>query len=252
MRTMTRMGGRGGALALAAALALALAGGAGDAAAQDGEELYMDNCAQCHGENGRGAVGYYPPLDGDPFVTAAEQLPIQVVLDGRAINPRTPPMPAFDDLLSDREVAAVVSYIRGAWSNDADAVDAETVAGYRSGEGGGEPSGTGGMPSGWRAEGEEVFMAYCAACHQDGGEGAEDIFPALAGNPLIVGTDGQYLIHLLLTGRGGMPAFQRSLDDDELALVLSYIRSAWGNDASVVTPRMVRELPDPDQEAQPH
>lgn len=252
MTTMTTKGARVLTRGLVLGAALAMAGCAQSGSAQSGSaapssqeaqgrRIYEASCAQCHLLNGEGTLGFYPPLDGDPFVTAVAQLPIQVVLEGRAPSPRTPPMPSFADRLSNQEIAAVVSYIRTQWSNDAGPVDAEAVASIRSNLPA-EDEPTVDMPAGWRAEGEELFMSYCAACHQDQGEGAEDIFPALAGNPLVDSTDGQYLIHVLMTGRGGMPAFARQLDDEQLAFVLSYIRSAWGNDASPVSPRMVREM----------
>lgn len=240
---------------LALAVTLLVAGGVQAAAAQAGQaapaddelgrQVYEANCAQCHGSSGQGIPGVYPALDGDPFVTSSAELPVQVVLEGRAPAPDTPPMPGFGDLLSDEEIAAVVSYIRGHWSNEAEPVRAESVAELRSRLAAEEEKRTVEMPAGWRQKGEEIYQGYCAACHQEQGEGAEGIFPELAGNPLVTSAPGP-LVHVLLTGRGGMPNFSRQLDDEELSYVLSYIRGAWGNEAPPISPQMVREVPHPE------
>lgn len=86
-----------------------------------GEQIYATNCATCHQPDGEGQ-GAYPALNGNPFVTAEDATQvIATVLQGRG------QMPAFQDTLSSQEIAAVVSYIRNAWSNNASAVSVEQV-----------------------------------------------------------------------------------------------------------------------------
>lgn len=238
--------------------ALLLAAGGADASAQHrgagaaegegslGERVYQKSCASCHGSDGAGIPGVYPALDGDPFVTNQAQLPIQVVLAGRAPAADVPQMPAYGSLLSNEQVAAVVSYIRTAWSNDAGEVDAEAVAGIREQV---DPSGSGDgsvqLAEGWRQEGEQLVTRNCIACHQEGGTGSDGIFPNLAGNPVVVSAP-EPLIYTILHGRGGMPSFSRRLSDEEMAYVISYIRTSWGNDASLVSPEMVSSVPEPE------
>lgn len=87
----------------------------------EGEELYRTICAACHQLGGVG-TGPFPPLNGNPLVTGEDPHPvIDVVLTGRA------GMPAFMDILTNRELTAIVTYIRGAWDNDASAVDEQMV-----------------------------------------------------------------------------------------------------------------------------
>lgn len=94
--------------------------------AMEGEFVYADQCATCHMEDGSGVEGTYPELDGTPFVLSPDATPvIEVVLHGREA------MPAFSDILDDREIAAVVSYIRTAWTNDAGPVSPEEVQALR-------------------------------------------------------------------------------------------------------------------------
>lgn len=102
-----------------------------------GEQLYGTHCADCHGAQGQGVAGAYPPLAGNRAVrmVPAANL-VQVVLRGGYApatvgNPRPFGMPPFQMLLSDEEVAAVVSYIRQAWGNQASGVSALDVTRHR-------------------------------------------------------------------------------------------------------------------------
>ena len=83
-------------------------------------------------------------------------------------------------------------------------------------------------------DGKTLFAKNCAACHQSTGKGIPGAFPALAGNAFVQGAPGD-VATVLLKGRGGMPDFSGSLDDGEIARVLSYVRSSWGNSAAPVT-----------------
>ena len=93
--------------------------------------------------------------------------------------------------------------------------------------------------------GAKVFNIYCATCHQQDGKGASGRFPPLAGTDWVTG-DKDRLIRILLNGMDGsitvngenyvnaMP--QHSfLSDDEMAIVLTYIRQSFGNNASEIT-----------------
>lgn len=86
--------------------------------------------------------------------------------------------------------------------------------------------------------GESLFLDNCAACHQKTGAGVKGAFPALAGNKLVQGPP-VVLASTVLLGRGGMPAFKSELDDGELAAILSYVRTAWGNKGQPLTAAQV-------------
>jgi mono/diheme cytochrome c family protein len=83
-------------------------------------------------------------------------------------------------------------------------------------------------------DGKNLFAKNCAACHQPTGKGIPGAFPALAGNAFVQGAPGD-VATVLLKGRGGMPDFSGSLDDGEIAQVLTYVRSSWGNGAAPVS-----------------
>jgi mono/diheme cytochrome c family protein len=99
-----------------------------------GESLYGQHCASCHGQQGTGVGGAFPPLAGAEWVTGDEDTAIRILLHGLQgriqVDGRTYSnvMPAFGRRLSDEEVAVLLSYIRSAWGNQAEAVSAEDVA----------------------------------------------------------------------------------------------------------------------------
>lgn len=88
-------------------------------------------------------------------------------------------------------------------------------------------------------QGEGIYTNVCIACHQPDGRGIEGIYPPLNGNPLITGEDPTYLLNVVLTGRGGMPAFQGIYTDEEVAAIASFVRNNWENEASAVSPEQV-------------
>ncbi len=99
-----------------------------EALAARGAKIYEQNCAQCHGDNGKGVPNAYPALAGNRAVTLPETVNlVQIVLNGgyapaTAGNPRPFGMPPFVLVLDDTDVAAVLTHIRGSWGNQASAV----------------------------------------------------------------------------------------------------------------------------------
>lgn len=110
-------------LALAAGCAPQDGDGGGELMAV-GETVYEDHCARCHGTDGGGSPGV-PALAGNATVTGDPEVVIQTVLEG----PGT--MPSFRDELSDEEIAAVITYIRNTWENDASAISGDDVSAAR-------------------------------------------------------------------------------------------------------------------------
>lgn len=95
-------------------------------------------------------------------------------------------------------------------------------------------------PDELKALGEKVYAANCVACHQATGKGMPPAFPALDGSKIVNGAKaGQ--IALVLHGKQGtaMASFAR-LSDSELAAVITYTRTAWGNKAGEVTPAEIK------------
>ena len=102
---------------------------------EQGRDIYQQQCAQCHGEQGEGRGGALPALAANRAVMLADTTNmVRVVLQGGYLpategNPRPHGMPPFVQSLTDGEIAAVLSYIRNAWGNAAAKVD--TIDVYR-------------------------------------------------------------------------------------------------------------------------
>jgi ubiquinol-cytochrome c reductase cytochrome b subunit len=103
-----------------------------------GAKVFSTNCASCHGAQGAGVPGAFPPLAGNPVVTGDAGKVIGIVLDGLhgsvSVNGQSynGMMPAWKGTLSNKDVADVVTYIRGSLgSNHASAVTEAQVAGYK-------------------------------------------------------------------------------------------------------------------------
>ncbi|MFM9429082.1 mono/diheme cytochrome c family protein [Variovorax sp. GrIS 2.14] len=95
-----------------------------------GRRVYANQCAMCHGDEGKGQPPAYPPLAGNQSITMSSPVnSIRMVLNGgyppgTKKNPRPHGMPPFNHILNDEEVAAVVTYIRVAWENSGTPVTA--------------------------------------------------------------------------------------------------------------------------------
>jgi cytochrome c oxidase subunit 2 len=81
------------------------------------------------------------------------------------------------------------------------------------------------------AQGEQVYLANCAACHMPNGEGLPGVFPALKGSQIAVADEPRH-IEIMLNGVTGsaMQSYAKQLTMSEIAAVVTYERNAWGND----------------------
>lgn len=90
-----------------------------------GARIYEVQCAECHGEQGEGGGSAYPPLAGHRTVTMPSSANlVKIIVNGGFApttegNPRPYGMPPFGQSLSHAEIAAVASFVRSAWGNNA-------------------------------------------------------------------------------------------------------------------------------------
>jgi len=101
--------------------------------------------------------------------------------------------------------------------------------------------------------GKRLYTANCVACHQATGQGVTGQFPTLVASEWVVGGDwvgDNHLVKILLHGlqgpilvkgntyNGAMPPWKQ-LKDDQIAMILTYIRNEWGNSAPAITAEQV-------------
>ncbi|MGB8266452.1 MAG: c-type cytochrome [Candidatus Velthaea sp.] len=227
------------AVAIVACLALCLPRSAHSAAAAapDGKTVFLQHCSSCHAVTGLGN-GPYPPLAGNADVTSSDTTGlISIVLHGRIgpiqINGSTysGAMPAWRAHLTNAEIAAVITYVRSAWSNHAPSVSEDQIAAAV------EPT---------ALNGADLFALKCASCHQAAGQGTA-AYPPLAGNPDVKAADPTNMIAIIVNGRSGpltvggktytgmMPTWKGQISNADVAVIATYVRSAWGNAATGVT-----------------
>jgi mono/diheme cytochrome c family protein len=113
--------------------AAAMAAAAPSGPTDPGEQVYQTVCAACHQPTGQGLPGSFPPLAGSEWITADPETPIRVVLmglsgpisvKGAQFTSLMPPPPGLDD----DKIAAVLTFVRSHFGNNAGAVTKDQVA----------------------------------------------------------------------------------------------------------------------------
>lgn len=94
-----------------------------------GKEVYENNCASCHRLNGEGLPNTFPALRGNAFVLGDEAALVHLLLTGR--QGKMGRMPAWQNRLNDQQVAAVATFIRNNWGNQAPPVTPAAVSKQR-------------------------------------------------------------------------------------------------------------------------
>jgi mono/diheme cytochrome c family protein len=104
--------------------------------------------------------------------------------------------------------------------------------------------------------GKKLFSANCVTCHQANGQGQPGQFPPLAGSEFVLGDASNRLIAIVLKGLQGpvqvkgqgfnnaMQPWEGQYTDQQLAAILSYVRSDWGNNAPEIPPEAVKAMRD--------
>ncbi|PKU23035.1 cytochrome c [Telmatospirillum siberiense] len=102
-------------------------------------------------------------------------------------------------------------------------------------------------------KGAQIYVDRCGGCHRTDGKGAGSVFPSLAGNPILQTADATSAINIVLAG-GAVPATATSpsvftmapyadvLTDQEIADVVSFIQTSWGNTGTATTREKVTSL----------
>jgi cytochrome c oxidase subunit 2 len=93
-----------------------------------GAKVYAANCAACHQPNGKGA-GTFPALDGSKVVNGPKEGQYNILLNGKGA------MPKWAGVISDGDIAAVITYTRNSWGNKmGDTVQTQDIVTTRAGK----------------------------------------------------------------------------------------------------------------------
>ena len=178
-----------------------------------GHQLFGDNCAACHGRDGKGGQNY-PDLTDDDWLWGGEPERIvetmTVGVNSRHSNSRVSQMPAFgaDEMLDRKQVTDVGAYVYSLSSKETS--DAEVLGDIEAGH--------------------QVFLASCVSCHGEDAKGKADL-----GAPNL--TDGRWIYDGTLSGiietvhggrQGHMPTCDERLTPAEIKILALYVSGLGG------------------------
>jgi cytochrome c oxidase cbb3-type subunit 3 len=175
-----------------------------------GASVFRNNCSQCHGSGAAGAVGYPNLLDDDWLWGGDFENIAYTVRHGirneEDWDARYSEMTAFDDILSNAEIDAVVQHVLAISGQPHDATGARA--------------------------GAELFLDNCAACHGDEGRGNRDLgAPNLTNNLWLYGGDAATLEETIRYARFGvMPPWGNRLSEAEIRAVTAYVHQLGGGE----------------------
>ncbi|HMQ94432.1 MAG TPA: cytochrome-c oxidase, cbb3-type subunit III [Amaricoccus sp.] len=176
-----------------------------------GGAVFRNNCSQCHGAGGQGALGGYPNLVDDDWLWGGTTEEIyQTVTHGIRYeadpDTRFSQMPAFGDILEADEIAGLAEYVLSLSGADH---DADLAAAH-----------------------QQTFIDNCSACHGEDGTGMRDQgAPSLADGIWLYGGDRDTIVATITDARYGiMPAFQNRLTDAEIRKVAVYVHGLGGGE----------------------
>lgn len=184
-------------------------------ATEDGGRLYQQNCAACHGAEGKGGVGV--PLALNDFLAGIpDSYLYKTIKHGRPGRV----MPVFSNL-SEAQITAIVAHIRS-WGPPQPKLSLKKIKGDA-------------------GKGKQLFAQYCASCHGANGEGGAGtgvtfsrprnlpiIAPALNNPGFLAAAPDQMIKHTLMKGREGTPMvsmLKLGLKEQQIDDIVSYVRS---------------------------
>ena len=101
-------------------------------------------------------------------------------------------------------------------------------------------------------DGKALYSANCQSCHQENGEGLKGAFPPLKGSPIVTGENLELYVDIIMNGYdaraeyGVMAAVGTNMnfDENQIAAIMNYERSSWGNTAKKVSPEEIKKIMD--------
>ncbi|TCA25717.1 cytochrome-c oxidase, cbb3-type subunit III [Rhizobium leguminosarum bv. viciae] len=180
--------------------------------ASSGHQLFGDNCAACHGRDGKGGRDFPDLTDNDWLWGGGPEKIVQTMTVGvntTHSQSRVSQMPAFgtDEMLNRKQVSDVAAYVYSLSNTSSEAADASQIA-----------------------AGREVFMASCVACHGEDAKGKQDVgAPNLTDGRWIYGGGIERIVQSIHGGRQGhMPTWDERLSPAEIKILALYVNKLGG------------------------
>ena len=176
-----------------------------------GAAVFRNNCSQCHGAGGQGAIGGYPSLVDDSWLWGGGVADIHSTIR-HGIRYEDDPdtrfgeMPAFGDILEDDEIDGLTQYVLSLSGADH---DADVAAAH-----------------------QQTFADNCSSCHGEDGKGlAEFGAPNLTDAIWLYGGEPDQIRYQIANARNGvMPAFQNRLTPEDVRKVAVYVHALGGGE----------------------
>lgn len=101
-------------------------------------------------------------------------------------------------------------------------------------------------------DGKALYAANCQSCHQANGEGLPGAFPPLKGSPIVGGDNLELYVDIIMNGYDARPEYgvmaavgtNMSFTEKEVAAIINYERTSWGNQGKTVTPEEIKKIMD--------
>ena len=110
----------------------------------------------------------------------------------------------------------------------------------------------GGMADDNAIDGKSLYAMQCQNCHQENGEGLKGAFPPLKGSPIVNGENLELYVDIIMNGYDARPEYSAMAaigtnlewTEKEVAAIINYERTAWGNTADSVSAEEVKKIID--------
>jgi mono/diheme cytochrome c family protein len=187
---------------------------------RQGRQLYVDNCASCHGTRGEGIVG--PALNNKTLLSeASDGVLVAIISAGRPNTVMTPWSQEYGGSLTDESIRQIVSFIR-AWEANAPEIDTTAYT-----------------PSAMR--GATLFATVCFTCHGENGQGG--MAPKLNDPARLAAFDDDWYRQTVANGRPakGMPIWGTTLSANQIEDLVALVQ-AWRAGEQVEPEMTVAEM----------
>lgn len=172
------------------------------AALKMGQRIFANNCAQCHGTDARGSLGFPNLTDNDWLYGGGVDQIRHSILKGRSGI-----MPAWGAALGEQGSRDTVAYILQLSAEKEPSADKQLAAQLD--------------------RGKQAYQSFCIACHGAEGKGNPALgAPDLTDDIWLYGSDTEAITHSIVSGRNGvMPAHENKINRDKVHLLTAYVYS---------------------------